>query len=227
MLSDDSARAVIRDWIVKDGRAKDDPSEWIDAIVKETHGWPRHVHSYAKRAGEYLKKNHGVMSPEGLREVMEKGRKGRIKYYNQRVEEIEGANVIHLAQALFDLPAGKRFEKKIVIAELKKEYSTQKAEKAFSDFIEKGVIGKDGQGYSIPISSMHDWLKSELIDHQKKVWKPHAPNSDKEMDRGYHHGSPDEPQKSQSKPSKKRYKSAGKKKNKGKNKGGSKYSMER
>jgi len=36
------ARAVIRDWLVKDGKAQELGIEpWIEAISRETHGWPQ------------------------------------------------------------------------------------------------------------------------------------------------------------------------------------------
>ncbi len=55
-LSKESERAVIRDWLVKEGGAKGAPASWIHAIAQQTHRWPRHVHSYANHAAEYLKK---------------------------------------------------------------------------------------------------------------------------------------------------------------------------
>ncbi len=45
--SKESERAVIQDWLQKEGGAKGDPTEWTDAITQETHGWPHHILSYA------------------------------------------------------------------------------------------------------------------------------------------------------------------------------------
>ncbi|MCY4000796.1 MAG: ATP-binding protein [Bacteroidetes bacterium] len=96
-LSENPERAVIRDWIMVEAGVKEFPAEWIDAIVKETLGWPRHVHSYARNTSDYLIENGGVMTPEGLNEVMDVGRKGRIQYYTQRVEQMDGDDVLCLA----------------------------------------------------------------------------------------------------------------------------------
>ncbi len=89
-LSKEAERAVIQDWLVKEGGAKGAPDEWIHAIVQETHGWPRHVHSYANHAAEYLKEKGGLMTPQGLKIVMELGEEGRKQYYKQRVSNFMG-----------------------------------------------------------------------------------------------------------------------------------------
>ncbi|MCY4000797.1 MAG: hypothetical protein OXF84_08340 [Bacteroidetes bacterium] len=59
--------------------------------------------------------------------------------------------------------------KKMIISEFKKEHDAEKAEDIFNKFMEKGVIVKDDQAYSIPIPSMHDWLKSELKRHKERL----------------------------------------------------------
>ena len=168
-LSENPERAVIRDWIMVEAAVKEYPAEWIDAIVKETLGWPRHVHSYARTASDYLIENGGMMTPEGLKEVMEEGRKGRIQYYTQRVEQMDGDDVLCLAEAINGVRAGAPFTKKMIISEFKKDHGADKAEGIFSKFIEKGVIVKDEQAYSIPIPSMHDWMKSELKRHKERL----------------------------------------------------------
>ncbi len=167
-LSEESERAVIRDWIVKDAEAKGDPTEWIDTIVKETHGWPRHVHSYARTASDYLIENGGLMTPPGLNVIMDEGRKGRIQYYIQRVEEMNGDDVLCLSEAICGVGSGEPFTKKMIISAFANEYSTERAESIFNKFLDKGVIAKDGQAYSIPIPSMHDWLKAELQLHKDR-----------------------------------------------------------
>ena len=168
-LSDESARAIMHDWIMIEANVNDDPTEWIDAMVKETHGWARHVHSYAKYASDHLKENGGVMTPDGLTKVMEVGRQGRIQYYKQRLSEFDGDDVMYLSRAIAGIRSGKPFTKKIITSELKRNYNEQKAESLFRKFMEEGVIAKDDQAYSIPIPSMHEWLKSELRSTQERL----------------------------------------------------------
>jgi len=64
-LSTESERSVIQDWLKKEGGAQGDPTAWIDAIARETHGWPQHIQSYARRAADQLTAHGGVMTPGG------------------------------------------------------------------------------------------------------------------------------------------------------------------
>ncbi len=98
--SKESERAVIQDWLQKEGGAKGDPTEWTDAITQETHGWPHHILSYAYPAAEYLKSNDGIMSPEGLNVVLESGRKGRREYYKERVGDFRVDQIHCLAKSI-------------------------------------------------------------------------------------------------------------------------------
>ncbi|MCY4223245.1 MAG: ATP-binding protein [Bacteroidetes bacterium] len=110
-LSKVSARAVIHDWIVKDAMAKGDPTEWINAIAKEAGVWPRHVHSYSWNAAKYLKENGGVMTSEGLKEVMERAWNGRINYYEQRIDEFYVDEIKHVSIAISEYHAGDAFDR--------------------------------------------------------------------------------------------------------------------
>ena len=56
-------RAVIQDWLKKDGGAKGDPKAWIDAIAQEANGWPHHILSYVYPAAvNQLKVDDGTMT---------------------------------------------------------------------------------------------------------------------------------------------------------------------
>jgi len=169
VLSRESERAVICDWIKLDAMAGGDPTPWIDAITAETQGWARHAYSYGKHALEYLKANGGVMSSDGLQKVLELGRNGRIQYYTQRSDEFDGDEIICLARALSGIRAGDPFTKKLLMSAFGREYATEEAEVLFNKFMEKGVIAKDGQLFCVPIPSMHDWIRSEFDRTQKKL----------------------------------------------------------
>ncbi len=158
-LSKASERLVIEDWIKEDGRGQGDPSVWIDAIAQETHGWPRHVHSYAKHASDYLKANGGVMTPDGLSSVLEAGHEARKVYFKQRVEDFEPDQVQCLADSIIDSPVGHPTPRLSIRSSLINTYGESQAEKLFQHFINKGIIEKGGMGYIVPIPSMHAWLK--------------------------------------------------------------------
>ena len=44
----DAERAVLHDWLTEEGKATGDTTVWIDAITKESHGWPQHIISYVR-----------------------------------------------------------------------------------------------------------------------------------------------------------------------------------
>jgi len=161
-LSKESERAVIYDWLTKKGGTKEDPTAWIDAIARETQGWPRHVHSYAKHAGEFLENSNGVMTPQGLQAVLELGQEGRKQYYKQRIDGIRGNELICLYQPISNLESGSPFNEDLILDPLNKKYGFERAEKIFKKFIDKGILSPVGTMYCVPIPSMHDWMKSEL-----------------------------------------------------------------
>ena len=80
-----SERAVIRDWLVKDGGAKGDVTPWIDAIAAETHGWPQHIMTYAQPAAWWLRQDGGELTDAGLTYTLKRGRTSKTKYYQNRV----------------------------------------------------------------------------------------------------------------------------------------------
>ncbi len=158
-LSKESERLVIEDWIKKEGSGQGDSSAWLDAIAKETHGWPRHIHSYAKHASEYLKANGGAMTPDGLNSVLEAGHKARKVYYKQRVSEFRVDQIRCLAKTIMDVAQGKPVEYKVMMSSLIQEYGQSGAEDLFKKFEQKGILGQNDMGYVVPIPSMHAWLK--------------------------------------------------------------------
>ncbi len=58
-LKPEAERKVIEDWLKLEGRAKEDPMPYIDAIVQETHGWPQHIMAYVRPALKQLKSTGG------------------------------------------------------------------------------------------------------------------------------------------------------------------------
>ncbi len=162
-LSKESERAVIQDWLVKEGGAKGDPAPWIHAIAQKTHGWPRHVHSYARHAAGHLKEKGGLMTPQGLKIVMELGEEGRKQYYKQRVSGFDGNELVCLYEAVAGINSRTPFNKDLVLSPLNRKYGDARADKIFKKFIDKGVISVVGTAmYSVPIPSMHDWMRSEF-----------------------------------------------------------------
>lgn len=169
-LSKGSERAVIQDWLKKDGGAKGDPTAWIDAITQETHGWPQHIQSYAKRAVAQLKANDGTMTPSGLSAALEAGREGRKVYYKQRVVDFRADQIRCLARSMVGVPQGEPAEFREIISSLAQEYGEDEANNLFKRLEREGLLAQCGMGYAVPIPSMHAWLKNKYV--QEKIDLP-------------------------------------------------------
>ena len=161
-LGKKSECAVIRDWLIKDGRAKGDPQAWIQSIAEEAHGWPQHIISYIKPALKYLESNNRFMTDEGLKFVLEEGAKYRKMYYQRRADGIDKKKRQILAKIFADVPLGETMYLEDIMSVLENEYTPEVAEKLFKKALERGIIDerKDGD-YGIPIPSFHTWLVDE------------------------------------------------------------------
>ncbi len=158
-LSKESERLVIQDWIKKEGSGQGDSSAWLDAIAKETHGWPQHIQCYADLASEYLKANGGAMTPDGLNSVLEAGHKARKVYYKQRVNDFKPSEIQCLAKAIADVQPGIPMDDEDIVSLMAQKFGDDRAEELFNRFEEKGILEKITMGYIVPIPSMHAWLK--------------------------------------------------------------------
>ena len=99
-LSGEAERAILRDWLTKYGKARGDPEPWIDAITKETYGWPQHIMSYVQPALEQLDESGPTMSAKELTVVLDRGSVLRATYYEGRVDDFEFEELRYLTQAL-------------------------------------------------------------------------------------------------------------------------------
>ena len=161
-LDKEAERAVIQDWITKEGGAKGDPTAWINAIAQETHGWPQHIQTYVNRAVAQLKANEGVMTPGGLSTTLHAGREARKVYYKQRVDKFFGDEIQCLVSALPDNPSGPPASRTDIMSALAKTYDLE-AKALFDRFTSQGILEKSGVGLVVPIPSMHAWLKDEYV----------------------------------------------------------------
>ena len=152
-------RAIIRDWLVQDGGAQGDVTPWIDAIARETHGWPQHIITFAEPAAQVVRLCHGRMVPEGLRIVLRQGQEGKEEYYFARVEEIARQDRMALGEALATLPPGASMEEPDVLRILARNHARAEAKRIFELIVHKGVLAHTREGdFAVPIPSMHHWL---------------------------------------------------------------------
>lgn len=178
-LDKGSERAVIQDWIEKEGGAKGDSAVWIDAIAKETHGWPQHIQSYANLAADQLKANGRIMTPEGLHVVLEAGRESRKVYYKQRVVDFYGDEIQCLVNSIPDNTSGLPFSRIDIMSSLTKTYGDREAKNLFDRFIRKGILEKSGVGLVVAIPSMHAWMKDEYS--REKIEFPREPEMSRDL----------------------------------------------
>ena len=167
-LGKEAERAVLHDWLTKEGKATGDAAAWIDAIAQETHGWPQHILSYVDPALDQLHADKGVMTAEGLATVLEAGRALRTAYYKQRAEGFSIRQRRSFAKLFANVAYGGGLEFEDIMLSLAQDHGTEKAEKIFRRAEEKGVIVEKDGLYVVPIPSMHDWLVSNYARIQEK-----------------------------------------------------------
>ena len=157
-LGKEAERAVLYDWLTVDGKVTGDTTAWIDAITKETHGWPQHILSYVKPVLDQLHADKGVMTAEGLNAALEAGRARRTVYYKKRVEDFDEEHLQSFAKALVDVPPGESTTGSTILATLTQEYGPEEAKTLFRRAQYCGILHKQAGRYAVPIPSMHDWL---------------------------------------------------------------------
>ena len=160
-LGKESERAVIQDWLVKEGEAKGDPAPWIDAIAQKTHGWPQHITAYGDAAAKQIQRDDGEMTPAGLEVVYQVGEGRREAYYKQRAKGISGKERCSLARLIKNVTPGKGLHREDIEATLSQDYGdSDKAKSLFKKAVERGILHSQDELYSIPIPSMQNWLIS-------------------------------------------------------------------
>ncbi len=174
-LGKDSERAVIHDWLVKEGGAKGDPGPWIDAISQKTHGWPQHISAYGDAAAKQIQNDHGEMTSEGLEVVHRLGTERREAYYEQRAEKISRKERHSLARLFQNISIEDGLDEKDIEEFLSREYGSAEAKDLFKRAVERGILHSQKGAYTIPIPSMHTWLISNYARERVKI--PPTPQS--------------------------------------------------
>ncbi len=157
-LKPEAEREVIKDWLKKDGRAKGDPTPWIDAIMQKTHGWPQHVASYAQVAALQVQGDKRSMTPQGLQAVFEAGEMKRIKFYESRAKGLDEDHRAAIAEAFANVREDQTQTRKAIMEPLVKAVGKPEADTAFKRALRKGVLDHRDGRYAIPIPSMRRWF---------------------------------------------------------------------
>ncbi len=165
-LKEEAERKVIKDWLKKEGRAKGDPTPWIDAIARETHGWPQHVAAYAQSAALQVRTDKRLMTPRGLQAVLEVGRRKRTKFYETRAKGLDEDHRTAIARAFASAHEDQTQTRKVIMESLVKAVGRQEADAVFKRALKKGVLDHRDGRYAIPIPSMFDWLINNYFIEQ-------------------------------------------------------------
>ena len=161
-MSQAAERAVIQDWLVKDGQAQDDPTPWIDAITRETHGWPQHMMCYAQPAAAIVRRQAGRLTDSGLENILLQGRQRQNAYYIGRLAGINRQDRIAIGHLLRSSPEGAQYDKEAILDTLSVGSPSARANEVFEVLLHKGVFeNTDSGSYAVPIPSMRDWLVKE------------------------------------------------------------------
>ncbi|MCY4232832.1 MAG: hypothetical protein OXE59_03690 [Bacteroidetes bacterium] len=145
-LSQDEERAIIRDWMVKDANALGDTSEWEDALIKETCGFPLFTSSYARHAAEHLQSYGGVMTDAGLREVLSEGSKS-IEFHINHYVFGHSMRVSVLLECIRKSSPNPYLYKPDVIDALMNSFCDRsEAEKAFDSYVQYGALVESEHG---------------------------------------------------------------------------------
>ncbi len=157
-LKEEAEREVIKDWLKKEGRAKGDPTHWIDAIMQKTHGWPQHVAAYAESAAIHLRATGRQLTPAKLKEVLEMGEMKRIKFYKSRAEGLDEDHRMAIASAFASAHEDQTQTRKAIMESLVKVIGKQEADTVFRRALHNGVLDNRDGRYVIPIPSMRRWF---------------------------------------------------------------------
>lgn len=163
---EEAERAVIRDWIEKDGRAKKAPAQWVEAIMQKTHGWPHHIVSYAYPASRHLRANGGEGTAEGLQITLESGRASRRAYYDRRARDFGEVERRALAHAFRGTPSEGSRTRQEIEADLMQEFTEAQSRALFESAWGQGLLDQRQGRFVIPVPSMQDWLVSHYRREQ-------------------------------------------------------------
>ena len=158
-LEPDAERAWLLDWLSTHAKAKGNPKVWIDAIMQETQGWPHHVLSYVIPALRRIYAANGAMTPQGLAHVLQAGWKNRESFYITRTNVFNPEQLRALVRPFAAEQSGTTRSYGAIMESLSAVVPHEEVESLFNEALRKGVIGRHGTEYVIPIPSIHAWVQ--------------------------------------------------------------------
>ena len=159
-LSAESERAIIRDWLIKGGKAKGEVGSWIEAIAQETNRWPHHIASFGDMASQVIRQAGGVMTPQGLARALDEGRRHRDRYCEQRCDGMAWEDQALLGTLVKHGGQGRVWGEESIyqLFDIRKRSSGASCVDVTNAAIASGVLAPARMGLRFPIPSMEDWL---------------------------------------------------------------------
>ena len=149
-LRKEEEQGVVRDWLVKEGKAKGNVPEWIGAITAETYGWPQHIMSYMDPVIRHLDENGKTLTAEGLQKVLRDGRELRDAYYERRANNFEEDECQSLSNLMAEIPPDGGLGAKEILSRI--------PEGLFHRALQKGVLYRHQRVYGVPIPTLRGWF---------------------------------------------------------------------
>ncbi|MCY4217108.1 MAG: ATP-binding protein [Flavobacteriaceae bacterium] len=155
-LEAEAERQILDDWLQKEIKTPSDTKRWLNAITKQTDGWPSHIEAYCHALSEYLKPQE-TLSEKTLKQVLDYGNHLKDLYYDQRYDGIPYEYRQLVVQSLESLNT--TFLKKDIIASFATSLSEKKAEELYDIIEAKGIIDMNSHGLcGVPIPSLRHHL---------------------------------------------------------------------
>ncbi len=156
----EAARSILGGWLREEGGAQGDITPWIDALVPETYGWPRHISDYALLAAEQVKSDAGEMTEQGLEAVITAGRQKRARFYEACLEGLTEAHRAAIARALMITQEEDGSQDREVIKGCLAQVCADKQELdvTFRQALQCGALAMRNGLYIMQDPAMHDWL---------------------------------------------------------------------
>ena len=159
-LSAESERAIIRDWLVKRGKAQGDVGPWIDAIAQETARWPVHIASFGDLASQLRRQGGGAVTSQGLTRALDEGRRHRDRYCEQRCDGMAWEDQALLGALVKHGGQGRVWGEESIyhLFNIRKRSSGASCVDVTNAAIASGVLAPARMGLRFPIPSMEAWL---------------------------------------------------------------------
>lgn len=155
--------------------------EWVELMVQDSHGFPHHLTVALRTTASVLVRDHGRMTPHGLKDARKQASISRTEFYRARVGLIESLPEEAVGAVARNLQAnpsmlGRHPAKAAeVIFKILEELenppaSIADAQEMLHAMVHRGILQLDStrQTYTIPIPSFQTWAAENLVPNSTR-----------------------------------------------------------